>query len=436
MRFGAFISLMSERYPHATARTLPWPQFQAELLDRAAAAAQKRDLPAYAQVFADIGQRLRDGQFQVTLPDGVRLYPGSGLPDLGLTSQTQQRGGATVPLPRVWLLDNGRGMVSDVAPGSAAAQAGLRPGAEILDIAGEPLRRHLERSATRLACTTDSSCALSALTLSSSTEASLSIKVSQDGAEQTLQLRRPGSDTAAAPPTTAADTASAFQLRSVSGKNYGYMVVSSFAQADTNLELWERSLASANRAGLPGLILDLRGNHGESTQLVAHFVASFFSYDKPLRLQGDTQRHFDSATRVWRARGGFGLPPLLPLHASGDAYYPGQLILLTGRDCGGACQLFSAWLQRTQRAQVMAAEPSAGGGIGHTMRVSLPDGIVVRVPVVAEISPSGQSYAQGSGINPDLRIPLDLEFMGKVMRAEDPVLDAAVLQLDQVFSKR
>lgn len=434
--FGAFIRLASERYPYSEARSIDWTRHQSDALAGVQTAAQGRDTLAFAKVFQDIGQRLRDGQFRVYLPDGGLLYPGTGLADLGLSSQSQRRGGATVPMPRVWLLDNGRAMVSDVAQGSAAAQAGLRAGAEIRDIAGEPLQRYLERHATRSQRTTDSSRVLDALALRTDLGDSVSIKVSQAGGEQTLQLHRGRLGPPAVATAMVDSGPGAFQLRSVSGKAYGYLALSSFAEVDAGLEQWERSLASAKRSGLPGLIVDLRGNRGDSQQLAAHFLASFFSHDHPLRARGDTQRLFDTVSRVWRSRGGLGLPPQLPLYTSDEVHYAGKLVLLTGRECGGACQLFSDWLQRAHRAQVVAAEPTDGGAIGHTLRVSLPDGVVVRMPVVAEIGQNGQSYVEGSGVKPDLRIAVDHEFVGKVMRGEDPVLDAAVLRLDQALSPR
>ena len=414
--FQAFIRLMSERYPYTNARPVDWTQLQSEMQARVQAAAQARDASAYAQVFRDIGERLHDVLFRVYLPDGGLLQPGTTWADLGLSSQPRPRGGVSIPMPRVWLLEDGRALVSDVAEPSAAAHAGLQAGAEIIEVAGEPPQRYLERGAA--------------------VGDSVSIKVKQEGVERTLQLRRERQASTVHPVATAEAAPASFQLRSVSGKRYAYIALASFSEAETSLELWERSLASARQAGLPGLILDLRGHRGDSLELVAHLLASFFSEQQPLRNPGDTQRQFDPVTGVWRTRGGLGLPLHLPLYSAGDSHYAGKLILLTGPQCGGACQLFSAWLQRAGRAQVLATAPSAGAAAGHGMRVSLPGGVAVSVPVVAEIGPAGPSHAEGQGLRPDLRIPVDHAFVHSVMKGGDPVLDAAVLRLDQLQRQR
>ena len=434
--FQAFIRLMSERYPYTNVRPVDWTQLQSEMLERVQAAAQARDAPAYAQVFRDIGERLHDAQFRVYLPDGGLLLPGAAWADLGLSSQPRPRGGVSIPMPRVWLLEDGRAMVSDVADPSAAARAGLLAGAEIIEVAGEPLRRYLERGAARSPWATDGPRLLDSLALGTAVGDSVSIKVKQEGVERTLQLRRERQASAVQAAATADAAPAGFQLRSVSGKSYAYIALASFSEAETSLELWERSLASAKQAGLPGLILDLRGHRGDSLELVAHLLASFFSEQQPLRNPGDTQRQFDPVTGVWRTRGGLGLPLHLPLYSAGDRHYAGKLILLTGRQCGGACQLFSTWLQRAGRAQVLATAPSAGGAVGHGMRVSLPGGVAVSVPVVAEIGQAGESYADGQGGRPDFRIPVDHDFVQSVMKGGDPVLDAAVLRLDQLQRQR
>lgn len=430
--FRAFTSLMGERYPYSNARPIDWTQLQADMRERIQSAAQRQDAQAYVRVFREIGQRLHDGQFRIhTDAPGARQVDTSLL-DFGLSSQSQRRGDASVPMPRAWLLDDGRGMVSDVAHPSPAAKAGLQAGAEIIDIAGEPLRHYLERKAALSHCGADSACALDALALGAVGEDSVSVKVKQSGVEQVLQLRRTLSEPVPQVMAAAGQGQAAFLLRSVGGKMYGYIVLNSFEDDQSSLELWQRTLASVNRAGLPGLILDLRGNRGDALDLAAHFLASFFSEEKPLLAPADTQRQFDPVSKVWRTRGGLGLPPKLPLFASGEAYYGGKLILLLGRDCGGACELFGAWLQRAERAQIVAADPTAGGAVGFAMRVSLPGGVVARVPIVAEIGQHGRSYVDGHGVKPDWRVRVDRDFVQEVMQGGDPILDAAVRRLDQV----
>lgn len=427
--FQAFCSLMSERYPYRDTRPLDWLQVQAEFAPSAAQAGDSKDAAAYARIYADIGQRLRDGQYRVRLPGGADARANLRQ-DQGLSPWYQLRGDFALPVPRLWLGPEGRGTVIDVAPNSAAALAGLKPGAEIVEVEGESLQRFVERTAPVSSRATEAARRLEASMLQLSGKDSLRLLVRQDGREQNLELRRPRDNPPATePPGQLEGSFAAFQLRSAKGSDFGYLAFNSFADSHGKLEAWERALASLSRARVPGLIVDLRGNSDSTYQLVAHFIASFFSYDTPLRPQPYAQRQLDPASKVWRTRGGLGLPPQLPLYGQDDGRYGGRLVLLTGRECKGACELFAAWLQRAGRAHVVATEATAGG-VGHTTRITLPGGVSVQVPVVSELTASGESYIDGKGLEPNLRVAVDRDFVNRLGTGGDPVLDAAVVWLD------
>jgi C-terminal processing protease CtpA/Prc len=428
--FQAFCSLMSERYPYRDTRPLDWLKVQAEFAPIAAQAGDSKDAAAYARIYADIGQRLRDGQYRVRLPGGADARANLRQ-EQGLSPQYQLRGDFALPMPRLWLGPEGRGSVTDVAPNSAAALAGLRPGAEIVEVEGESLQRFVERTAPVSSRATEAARRLEASMLQLSGKESLRLLVRQEGREQNLELRRPRDNPPppAEPPGQLEGSFAAYQLRSAKGNDFGYLAFNSFADSQGKLEAWERALASLSRARVPGLIVDLRGNSDSTYQLVAHFIASFFSYDTPLRPQPYAQRQLDPASKVWRTRGGLGLPPQLPLYGQDDGRYGGRVVLLTGRDCSGACELFAAWLQRAGRAHVVATEATAGG-VGHTTRIALPGGVSVQVPVVSELTASGESYVDGKGVEPNLRVAVDRDFVNRLGTGGDPVLDAAVVWLD------
>ena len=432
--FQAFCSLMSERYPYRDLRPVDWLGLHKEFSSAADQAGSTKDAAAYARVYSDVGQRLRDGQYLVRLPDGSDAR-NAQRQDRGLSAQRQWRGDFSVSMPRLWLSPEGRGWVTDVAPNSPASLAGLRPGAEVLEVDGETVARHIERYSSLSARGTDIGRRLDGLTLSLSGKDSLRLLVRQDGRDQNLDLRRASETNAASDPAAAIDSLAAFQLRSAKGNDFGYIGFNSFADASNKLDIWEQALASLNKARIPGLVVDLRGNGGRSYQLVAHLLASFFSYDTPLRPQAYAQRQLDPASKVWRTRGGLGLPPQLPLYGQDDARYAGRLVLLTDRDCSGPCEIFTAWLQRAGRAHVVSTDNTAGA-VGHNTRIALPGGVVVEVPMVSELMASGESYVDGKGIEPNLRVSVDRDFINRIIGRGDPVLDAAVQWLDTNVTAR
>ena len=433
----AFCGLMSERYPYRETRPTDWVQLHAEMLPRANRASASQDVGAYAQIFADIGQRIRDGQYRVRLANGSDPRARDGLlQDRGLSAQMQMRGDVLLPMPRVWMMNDGKGFVTDVASGSAAALAGLRPGAEVLEVDGESFARYVERNAPLSNKGTEAARKLEVQSLQPSAKDTLRLRVRQDGVEQNLDLRvaREGVPPPASPRNQIKQLESsfaAFQLRSAKGVDYGYVAFNSFADANGKLDTWERTLVSLNRARLPGLVLDLRGVTGSSYQLVAHFIAGFFSYDTPFRPQPYAQRQLDAGSKVWRTRGGLGLPQQLALFNQDDIRYRGRLVLLTGRECSGPCELFASWLQHAARAHVVATEATAGEA-GHTTFVTLPAGVNVMLPVLAEVASFGENYVQGKGVEPNLRVPIDARFVARLTSGGDPVLDAAVSWLDGI----
>ncbi|MDZ4237282.1 MAG: S41 family peptidase [Hydrogenophaga sp.] len=428
--FKAFTSVMHERYPFRSAQPTDWSRLQAELSDKVRQAGDQKDRRAMGQVYTEIGARLQDGLFRVDLRGAGSQAAAMGGLDVGLTEQWQPRGIMPLPVPGVWWLSDGRALVSSVTANSPAALAGLRPGAEIIEINGESISRYVGRAARYSNRPTETGRRHDALKMVAYDRDAMTLKVRQDGKDQTLDLRQRMAEQPQAPgraPNN--ESLSAFQLRSHSGKQYGYIAFNSFSDGGGNLEMWERSLTTVNQSRLRGLILDLRGNNHSTYQLVPHFAASFFSYDRPLRLQAYAQRQVDATAKVWRTRGSLGIPPQLPLYTQGNGQYSAPLVLLTGQECTGPCEVFSAWLQKAGRAYIVATEPTPGS-VGLTTRVLLPGEVVVHAPTVAELGANGEHYVHGKGVEPDLRVPVDAGFVQRIMGGGDPVLDAAVQWLD------
>jgi C-terminal processing protease CtpA/Prc len=422
--FQAFSSLMSERYPYRDVRSVDWVQTYKDLEAAAIQAGSNKDTAAYVRLFTEVGIRLRDSQYQVNTPSVI-----DNRGSLGLSVDRQSRGGFSLAVPRMWLSKEGKLWVTGIAAGSPAAQAGLKSGAEILEIDGEKLGRVIERLSRLSSRATDTGRRLDGLVRHLMHADSVRLLVRQDGREQSLELRRLNDGSPISDSQLPRDGLGAFQLRSGKGNDFGYLGINSFTDAGGKLMMWEQALAVLTRARITGLVVDLRGNSGGSYQLVPHLIASFFSYDRPLLPKAYAQRQLDSVSKVWRTRGGLGLPPDLPLFAQDDVRYAGKLVLLVDQECRGPCEIFTSWLQRARRAFVVGTEATAAG-VGHLTRVHLPSGVSVEIPMVSELMASGDSYVDGVGVQPDLRVTVDADFIQRINQGGDPVLDAAVLWLD------
>lgn len=425
----ALTALIAERHPLASANGFDAARLQAEYGPRLQAGAGRGDNAAQAQALAEIGQRLGDSQYKVLLPGG-QTWPART--DRGLSPLLLARGSVSLPMPRAWLRDDGRIAITSVAPGSAAALAGLQPGTDILSIEGENPARYLERiAAASLRAGTDARRA-DLLALDLGTPATLNLRTAPSGADSQERSLRLGAAAAASPALPAAEPAlAAFVLRSAQGASHAYIALDSFADGATGqLDRWERALSAAAQAQVTGLIIDLRAYRGDDAyQLLPHMLATLYTRDKPLRMQDAAQRLFDPATRVWRSRGGLGLPAQLPLAASGTPF-TAPVAVITGPGCAGPCELFAAWLQHSQRAGIVATSATEGS-TGQATRVHLPGGFTVQMPLLAETGPDGGTPTQARGVVPRLRVPVDAAFTASIQAGGDPLLDAAVLHLER-----
>jgi C-terminal processing protease CtpA/Prc len=370
-----------------------------------------------------MGQRLGDGQYRVLLPGG-QAWPARS--DRGLSPQLLARGSVSLPMPRTWLREDGRIAITSVAPGSAAAKAGLQPGSDILAIEGESPARYLDRIAAVSLRTGADARRADLLALDLGTPATLSLRTAAGAANsassnQEQNLRLDAAPAAPTPLSASEPALASFLLRSAQGGNLAYIALDSFADGATGqLNRWEAALAAATQARVTGLVIDLRAHRGDDAYQLL-----------PLRMQDAAQRLYDPAARVWRSRGGLGLPAQLPLATSGSPF-TAPIAVLTSPGCAGPCELFAAWLQHSQRADIVATSATAGA-TGPATRVHLPAGFIVQVPLLAETGPgSGSSTAApAQGVAPRLRVPVDAAFTTSVQAGGDPLLDAAVLHLDR-----
>lgn len=258
----ALIGLIAERHPLAAASGFDAGKLRADYGQRLQTAAERGDSAAQAQALAEMGQRLGDGQYRVLLPGG-QAWPART--DRGLSPQLLARGSVNMPMPRTWLREDGRIAITSVAPGSAAAKAGLQPGSDILAIEGESPARYLDRIAPASLRAGADARRADLLALDLGTPATLSLRTAAGAPsasqEQTLRLDAAAAATTALP--TAEPALASFLLRSAQGGNLAYIALDSFADGATGqLNRWEGALAAATQARVTGLVIDLRAHRG------------------------------------------------------------------------------------------------------------------------------------------------------------------------------
>ncbi|MCA9914132.1 MAG: hypothetical protein KC496_12320, partial [Anaerolineae bacterium] len=103
-------------------------------------------------------------------------------------------------------------------------------------------------------------------------------------------------------------------------------------------------------------------------------------------------------------------------------------VVLVGPACASACEFLAYQLSANGRATVVG-QYASGGLAGGWTPLYMPDDVEFALPTNRDISAeTGEIIIEGIGIQPDVRVPVDVE---TVFSTGDPVLEAAVAYLEE-----
>ncbi len=409
--FDALLEKLRKEYAFTEYKDLDWDQIQADLRPQFEAAAEQEDPTLYRRALRNLSWAVPDGHVKgpQLLDEFVKETSGG----LGIAVRE---------------LDDGRIIVNYLVPGSAADEAGIEIGAEILEIDGVPI-----------------SDKVSEIIPHSSPFSSEHVKRLQqlryvtrfpEGTEVALAFRSPGSNATKTATLTAVREPQSFRFSSFAvgqdgfelpveyeilpDSGYVYAKINSFFDnALLTVQLWERMLRTMNENNVPGLIIDMRQNGG-GRGFLADYMAAYF-YNEPIEL-GNTGK-YDKETDE------FYFDPrnverfLLPAE---ELRYNGAVAVLIGPNCASACEFFSYDMTIEDRAAIVGQYPTAGLG-GSIDTVKMPEGELFVFTMGRAVDSNGEIHIEGKGVPPTLRVPVNEETL---LTDEDPILAAAIDYLD------
>ncbi|MGY4535363.1 carboxyl-terminal processing protease [Pseudomonas sp. TE3786] len=183
-------------------------------------------------------------------------------------------------------------------------------------------------------------------------------------------------------------------------------------------------------AAAPSIILDLRGNSGGQTpvQLIGTLTAKWYWPKIAERLHRSGKvAEFSTATithdqamlsRFEQAQTAMCFTS--PVLKVATPLFTGNLIVLINRDCASACENFILALK--QRPRTFLVGERTFGSSGQPYMVSLNAEMVFAVGARREYLEDGRSL-EGSGIDPDIHLPLEPE---DLRRGHDAALQRAI----------
>lgn len=173
--------------------------------------------------------------------------------------------------------------------------------------------------------------------------------------------------------------------------NIGYFELTNFFEP----EMASEALASAFNfiANTDALIIDLRRNGGGDPEMV-RLVCSYLFGDKSVHLNDLYWREGNKTEEFWTK-------PQVP----GKKFLDKDVYVLTSQRTFSGAEEFSYNLKNLKRATIIGE--TTGGGANPGGRVRLHEHFAAFVPVGRAINPYTKTNWEGTGVEPDIKVPKD-----------------------------
>ncbi|HUQ06792.1 MAG TPA: S41 family peptidase [Kofleriaceae bacterium] len=172
--------------------------------------------------------------------------------------------------------------------------------------------------------------------------------------------------------------------------NIGYLKFNFFG----NVEVCgpKATEAFAPLAGVDALVIDLRQNGGGEPEMVA-FVSSYL-FAKRTHLNDIYERKANKTTKHWTRT-----------DVPGKKLAKQPVYVLTSANTFSGAEEFSYNLKNLKRATIVGEV--TGGGAHPTMGARLDDHFTIYVPFARAINPITKTNWEGTGVEPDVKVPAD-----------------------------
>lgn len=170
--------------------------------------------------------------------------------------------------------------------------------------------------------------------------------------------------------------------------NVGYIDVRRFFFAEMSGD----AIAAAMNfvANTDALIIDLRQHRGGEPETVVLFASYFF--DEATHFNDIYWREGDRTQQFWTSP-----------HVAGTPYLNKPVFILTGKDTFSGAEGFAYGLKTLKRATVIGE--TTGGGAHPAPVFRLTDFFGMQIPIARAISPVTKTNWEGTGIEPDIKMP-------------------------------
>ena len=209
-------------------------------------------------------------------------------------------------------------------------------------------------------------------------------------------------------------------------ETYGYVRILFFSPSINTpfpAQAFQKIVSDFVRDGVPGIIIDLRGNTGGDPELIPRFAGYFVEEETFLQ---DLAFYSKKEKSFKVSPGDRVVVKPFPIR------YRGKVVILVDYGTAGCAEGFVSVLSKQKNVQIigMCHTRGAMGVPGGDVR--MPDGITVSYPVARSLDKDGnvqiEANAKGEGgIAPTIRIPINTDNLQKIfVDKKDIVLEQAI----------
>ncbi|MHB8893933.1 MAG: S41 family peptidase [Candidatus Geothermincolia bacterium] len=432
----------SREYAFTEWKGIKWKALYNKYQPIVARAEASKDEQAYYLALREYVNSIRDGHASVK-PDNMAVY------------QALVGGGFGLIVTK---LDNGQVVATWVKDGGPAAAVGMKPGAQIVNWDGKPVKTALAQTSTVLSPAQPTNARVVYEQLRFLVRAPV-------GTDKTVEFKNQGESTGKTATLKAVEdgmeTLAATDSRSALGKgefpqkfveqrvlpgNVGYVRVwleldmPQAAPGDhtPTLQLFRQAINSFIDSKVNGIIVDVRSNSGGSDSMVAEMMSSFYK-SKTLY---EYQNYLVPATgqfEIWRVDDVTGVydDPGQGLYIEpGQKLYTGPVVALVNNGCISSGEGIAMGIKNLPNGRVVGFYGTNGsfGMAGDS--VKMPGGYEVDWPFGQSLDKNKvvqiDSKGGKGGVVPNKLIPMTLENALKVAAGQDVELEYGLKELSQM----
>jgi len=181
-----------------------------------------------------------------------------------------------------------------------------------------------------------------------------------------------------------------FQKAERLSSNIGYLKFNAFLDPDV---CGPTAIAAMNFLGnVDAIIFDLRDNKGGHANMIA--LISTFLFDKPTHLNDFYNRKENTTTQYWTL-------PYVPGKRLADK----PVFVLTSKRTFSGAEEFAYNLKNLKRATIIGE--TTGGGAHPVSDHRIDNHFMIRVPFARAVNPVSKTNWEGTGVEPDIKVPAD-----------------------------